>query len=321
MPLRPFTPADYEGVVRVHNALYPDRPTTAEVEREIAAQHDPRCLTARWVVVEHGEIVGAGQYDQFFWNYHPQHFLLEIEVLPGRQGQGLEAALYTRLMRDLRRYTPLLLRASAREDHPLLVQFWQARGFSERRRDISWQLAVAGFRPEAYAGVFERLRAEGISIQRLDEVKQAVPDWAQQLYALTWDIERDVPGSEDLAPVDFEQWYDESFHSPVAVPGGHIVAVRGLNGDTNGGEIIGLSKYILYLGGEGLYTGMTGVRRAYRGRGIATALKVAGIAFAQAQGFPYIRTDNAMSNEAMQAVNRKLGFRPFPAWIRLEKTF
>ncbi len=54
----------------------------------------------------------------------------------------------------------------------------------------------------------------------------------------------------------------------------------------------------------------TGVLPAYRGRGIAMALKLRAIEAAIARGCPLITTENHEDNAPMRAINRKIGFVP-----------
>jgi len=92
----------------------------------------------------------------------------------------------------------------------------------------------------------------------------------------------------------------------------------------DGDEYVGVS----YLWGsqatdEILYTGFTGVRRSYRHRGIATALKVMAIRYAQSRktnsGRPVvIRTNNEETNPMFQ-INLMLGFQELPAWLAYVK--
>jgi RimJ/RimL family protein N-acetyltransferase len=67
--------------------------------------------------------------------------------------------------------------------------------------------------------------------------------------------------------------------------------------------------------------GFTGVDPDYQGRGIALALKVRTIEFAQAHGFAAIATQNDTTNEPMLHINERLGFRREPAWIMFERQF
>ena len=66
------------------------------------------------------------------------------------------------------------------------------------------------------------------------------------------------------------------------------------------------------------YTGLTGVSRDYRRRGIVTALKVKAIEVAKVDGFETIETSNEENNPMFQ-LNLQLGYEPAPAWLEFEK--
>jgi GNAT superfamily N-acetyltransferase len=60
---------------------------------------------------------------------------------------------------------------------------------------------------------------------------------------------------------------------------------------------------------------MTGVLRAWRGRGIASALKRAEIAWAVESGATKLETSNEERNAPIQALNEKHGYRRQPGEI------
>jgi mycothiol synthase len=64
---------------------------------------------------------------------------------------------------------------------------------------------------------------------------------------------------------------------------------------------------------------MTGVGRDYRGRGLATAIKVEALSRAKAKGLRAMLTTNDEPNKAMREINAKLGYQPLPAHVQLEK--
>lgn len=70
-----------------------------------------------------------------------------------------------------------------------------------------------------------------------------------------------------------------------------------------------------------LYNMTTNIYPEYRGRGIATALKLLTIRFARKQGALVIRTNNASTNAPMLAINRKLGYKPEPGYYVLRCSF
>ncbi len=75
----------------------------------------------------------------------------------------------------------------------------------------------------------------------------------------------------------------------------------------------------LSMSDEGFNTEMTGVLPAYRGRGAATLLKLAGIRYVQAHGKPRLDTQNDAVNMAMMALNQKLGFIQTGVTLRFVK--
>ncbi|MFF2958871.1 GNAT family N-acetyltransferase [Streptomyces sp. NPDC057963] len=53
---------------------------------------------------------------------------------------------------------------------------------------------------------------------------------------------------------------------------------------------------------------MTGVRAAYRGRGVSVAMKAYGMAFARTHGARKVRTFHHPANASAIAMNRTMGF-------------
>ncbi|MGL6280262.1 MAG: GNAT family N-acetyltransferase, partial [Gaiella sp.] len=110
-----------------------------------------------------------------------------------------------------------------------------------------------------------------------------------------------LQGYADLASVDdvtvtLEEWLEEEASIPeaslVALAGGEPVAYSGLSGT------LGVAA-----------DGLTVVRRDWRGRGLALALKRAKLARAAALGVREISTWTQEANGAMRAVNERLGYR------------
>ena len=86
------------------------------------------------------------------------------------------------------------------------------------------------------------------------------------------------------------------------------------------GEYVGMTELWSNQADPDLFEiGVTGLLRSHRRRGIAIALKLRGIEFAQERGTRELRTWNASDNRIILEVNRRLGFVCRPAHIAYVK--
>ena len=312
-PIRPFTADDYPAISGGLSAVYPDYPGWGDRLRYWDEHRDPKCKLQRWVAERNGRVVAFGGYSQLPWYYHPRKFLLDVVVQPDHQLQGIGSALYNHVMDAIH---PLdLLKVSAAEvleDMTHSIQFLKNRGFAEESRGWESRLDLAAFDPAPYAGLEEKRQAQRIQIKSLKEL-EAAPDRNRKLHELSCEVERDVPSTEEYTPISYEHTVEYLRNNPDLLPEAYFLAV-------DQGEYTGLSN-LLAGGGDHLYTGFTGVRRPYRRKGIATAQKVRGIAYAKEHGFAIIRTGNDSTNSGMLAVNERLGFVRQLAWISFVKAF
>jgi GNAT superfamily N-acetyltransferase len=309
--IRPFdgSDADYAAAVAISNSAYPEYPETVDDWRFSEANREAHLLQARWLAELGGAPVAYGDYHQFADMYHPRKFGLSIAVRPDLQGRRIGAALYTTVVGALERHSPLSLRARAREDYARAVRFLADRSFREDMREWESRLDVAAFDQAPYAGHEAALRAEGIRILTVAELLDRDPDCREKLWRLEMELTRDVPEPEPHTPIardSFEAWV---FANPSFLPEGYMVAL-------DGAAYVGSSAlWASQADPSELYTGLTGVRRAYRRRGVALALKLRGIAYARARGVRVLKTWNAATNQGMLGINQALGFVRQPAWI------
>ncbi|WP_245393705.1 GNAT family N-acetyltransferase [Allomeiothermus silvanus] len=171
------------------------------------------------------------------------------------------------------------------------------------------------FDPAPFAGAEEKVRQHGLEITTLAELAALEPEtYQRKFYDLWCEVREDVPRPEPATPVSFEEFHKWIFESPRLLPEGTFVAV-----DPRTGAYVGLSQLWKPAGGEHLETGLTGVRRAYRRKGLALAMKLRAAEYAKHVGAPEIRTGNESNNRPMLAINEALGFKKQPAWIDFVK--
>lgn len=301
---------DYEELAGLWSAVYPDDRYTAEELYHRDTAHRPPCLCAQFVLRREGRLLGASSYEQFIGMYHPHKFVVNVLVAPEARGQGLGRALYRHLLEQLAPFDPLSLRVQVSEGEPAALAFATRRGFAETKRDWQARLELAGFDPAPYAARIAALEAEGTRFLRLPELGEGAE---RRLHALFSELRQDVPRSEPATPIDFAAFEALFLSAPDFWRDGVFLAERE-------GELIGMTMFWRSERGDALHTGLTGVKRGYRGRGLATALKVRALEFARRSGAPRVYTDNDTQNVEMIAVNAKLGFQRQPARISLRRT-
>jgi GNAT superfamily N-acetyltransferase len=116
----------------------------------------------------------------------------------------------------------------------------------------------------------------------------------------------DIPGRDADYRPSFEEWRTNELERPVRRPELMLVALAG-------GEVAGFASLGAF--GAEAHHGLTAVRRSWRRRGIATALKLAQIDAAKRAGFERIRTESVEANVPMRTLNTRLGYRPAPGSV------
>jgi RimJ/RimL family protein N-acetyltransferase len=107
----------------------------------------------------------------------------------------------------------------------------------------------------------------------------------------------------------FEDWLKHHMQGPGDRPEATFVALAR-------DEVIGYAKFSLNKAQPTVaFHDMTGVKRAWRGRGVAGALKRAELAWAKRERYERLRTQNEVRNEPIRRLNERLGYRPEPGRV------
>ncbi len=120
-----------------------------------------------------------------------------------------------------------------------------------------------------------------------------------------------------LEPVDhipYAEWEDHVLRHPLFTPEGSFVAYVD-------GAPAAVSLLIADRESGRAANMFTGTLRAFRGRGLGLAVKLASIEWAAANGITALMTTNDERNAPMLAINRRLGYVPAGRrvdWLREE---
>ena len=239
-----------------------------------------------------------------------------VGVMRAHRRKGLGAVLLEVIeVEARRRATPRIL-ASADAAIPGAAEWAQRHGYREIGRRIESYVQVQTFDAAPFADAVARVTNSGLALRSLADVlagrdEAGTERFWRELYdadAPMWD---DVPWATPTPHMPWEKFRTLMVESGRLIADATIIAMDGerIAGYTSTGK----------TGTDRGYTYMTGTGRDYRGRGVATALKVAMLAAARRAGLQAMLTTNDEPNKAMRGINAKLGYVMLPAHIELEK--
>jgi GNAT superfamily N-acetyltransferase len=275
--IRVASDAELEEYVAIWNEVTPDEPADLRQQRE-RRERDPQRL---YLLAEvDGATVGAGFAGR---SDTPGRGFLSPRVVPAARRRGVGSALLRELAAHLARERFETASAHVDGNDRGSLAFAERFGFREVDRQVE-QVRVLGDEPPAEP-------PPGVRFVTVEER----PELLREAYPLAHEGYADFATVDEVV-VSLDDWLrDEATH-----PGGSFVALAG-------DEIVGYSG-LVRLDTTTAEDGLTVVRRDWRRRGLATALKRAELAWAAANGIGEIATWTQRGNDGMRAVNERLGF-------------
>jgi GNAT superfamily N-acetyltransferase len=222
-----------------------------------------------------------------------------VIVRPEHRQKGIGAALLDAATAWARETGFSGWETSIKSDDEESLAWVQRRGFAETGRELRLELDLADVEPPPIDP------PDGVEIVTWAER----PELARGLYDVHSEASRDIPGEEDQPLESFENWLKHDMGGPGDKPEATFVALVQ-------GEVVGFSKFSLTEAQPTVaFHDLTGVRRAWRGRGIGGALKRTQIAWAKERGYERLSTMNEERNEPIRRLNERYGYRPVPGRI------
>jgi len=276
---RAETDADLEAWIQVRRAVLPNESGgTVEYMRELETP-DRLVLVAEL----DGELAGSGLADR---SSNRERVFLAPRVLPERRRCGVGTALLRELVTHGERLDVSEASAHVEGADPGGVAFAERFGFKETDREVEQVRLLDGNVPAPSPlpdGV------EVVSIAERPELLEQSFELARQGYedmAVPWSV-----------VVPLEEWLRDE----ATLPGGSLVALAE-------DEIVGYSGLMDHDDDVVAEDGLTVVRRDWRRRGLARALKERELAWAAENGIREVITWTQTGNDAMRAANERLGY-------------
>jgi GNAT superfamily N-acetyltransferase len=281
--------ADKAASLAIYNAIWPlDAVTMAEV----------RSLESR--ASAHADFLapgGSAWVGLFPWR--PGFGETFVTVLPEHRRQGLGTAFYELISEWLADHDIDRIDATVPEHDEESIAFAAKRGFQEVERNGRMILDLALIEPEPADA------PEGVEIVTWDER----PELDRGIYEVACEAYSDIPGDRDQTIEPFEDWLEHEMKGSGDRADATFLAVAG-------DEVVGYSKFSLTEAQPTTaHHDMTAVKRAWRRRGIARALKRTQILWAKERGYEQLATQNEMRNAPIRRLNERLGYREAPGRI------
>jgi GNAT superfamily N-acetyltransferase len=288
----PSSPRQFEQWATIMERVEGDIYDTDELAHVISSDDE-----SAWILASRGDEAlgsGVGRPSRISGSLYAM-----VRVLPEHRGHGVGHRVYEALSEHARGRGLDSLWGRILERDAASLRFAASRSFREVGREHQVVLDVA---------------AADTSIQPPPEIELVSladrPDLERAVYDVDAEVGPDAPSHEEGYEQDsFDRWHADYLEGPGAVPSACVVAladgeVVGYTGLRRRGSVSPIAENML-----------TAVRRPWRRRGIATALKREQIARAQAVGIEQIYTTNDEANVGMRGVNARLGYRPAPTRI------
>jgi GNAT superfamily N-acetyltransferase len=290
--------ADLEAIEAIVNTTNPDDPTSID-EMRWSSRAFPGA--SRFIVDVGSRAVGTAgvgrihvlppEFDAFWANIH---------VLADARRQGVGSALLEAVSDRARTAGKTALHIPASEARPDGIDFLHHRAFREYERSKTVRLELAGvLRPAIDL-------PDGLRLTTL----AAEPGLVDGVHAVAVETFADIPGGDQpMAPGDLAEFRVRDVDRPTIPHAAFMIAV-----EQTTGRVVGYANLLLMPAGTRrlAWHGMTAVARAWRGRGLAGALKRATIGWAIDDGLDALESNNDTDNLPMRAVNARLGYQPAP---------
>ena len=315
---REFRDADREPWVEERNAqIHELQRGTADEWREWEQLDPPKNLLRVSVDAADGHLAGGAELGPGFIPRTDGTLFGGVNVMRAHRRKGLGTALLDAVETEARKAKAPRILAGTSAAFEGSLEWAQKHGYKEIGRRIEAYVDVKTFDGRALHEVVERVETSGIRLATVTELLRGRDEAAiEKFWHDLWEAEApmwdDVPWASPTPHWPYEKFKKMAVDSGKMVKDATIVAVDG--------ERIAAFTTTGKQGPDRGYTWMTGTGRDYRGRGLATALKVKMLAGAKAAGLRAMLTTNDEPNKAMRGINAKLGYVMLPAHIELEKT-
>ena len=262
---------------------------------------------ARIATIDSGVIVGWSILDRTE-NAPIDRAFASLIVHPAHRRHGIGEVLLSDIASFCRTVGITNLKSQVKDNQPGWLAWAESKGFAIERHSFRSSVKLAEFDFKPFENSITQLVNEGITFTTLANIGDSEAN-GRRYYEADSKAAIDVPGEDSIET--WEEFRHENFNDEGYLPQGAHVAMHEQ-------QIVAVAHAWLDKDHNRMVNAMTGVIPEYRGRGIATALKVKTIEYAKDLGVSEILTQNDSENAQILAVNNKLGYKRWPGAYQLK---
>ncbi|MCW2965496.1 MAG: acetyltransferase [Actinomycetia bacterium] len=288
MTIRELDPErDADGVVELLREALPHGVFSRESWLHRVRTIPERAQQAGWVAEAGGKVVGNSWAFRTFFSEGSTSAQCSVNVRASHRKRGIGSELYELMFAHVGALGATSALASFSENDAA-VAFATGRGFREERAEAETVLDPR---------TVDERPAPDVDLRAVADIDPRLA------YEADIAATRDMPSTETIDEIPYDEWVGHVLEYPFFTAEGSYVALV---------DGVGAAVSLLIADEEsGRGANMfTGTQRAYRGRGLGLAVKLASVAWAKEHGITQIATRNDETNAPMLAINRRLGYRP-----------
>ena len=301
--LRLAAPHDDERIVEIANCREGHSvPLNVVRYRAECAEESREHPSERYVAMKDGQLVGFGTFHWAWWTGDPGIYAATVFVDPAVKRQGIGTHLFHRLRERLHLRGAYRLTDWVWENASSGRSFAAKLGLQETGLIVQdYLLKISEAEVSAAFPLKERFSRDGLRIAPLSELPREDPAFLRALQRL-WTDAGEEPASPEERENAFDAWQQQTMQAAGLSPETHWIALEG--------ELPVGTTFLRQLSADAYENDYTGVAISHCGRGIATALKLHAIRWAQQQGVTWFLTNSEINNHAMIAIHLRFGYRP-----------
>jgi GNAT superfamily N-acetyltransferase len=278
---------DAHAIVELIREANPSAAISVESWRQRERAVPARAEARGWVEESDGVLAGYAEAWRAFFGTDSRTGFVKVTVVETHRRRGIGTALFETASAHV----------TALDVDNILTNF------HENDAGIAFASEL-GFRPvraEAEAVLDPRtVRETPDSAVDLRPVRNVDP---RLVHAVDLEATLDMPSTEPIEDIPYDEWEQHVLQHPLFTTEGSFVAMVG--------DVAAAVSLLTFDTETGRAHNMfTGTLRAYRGRGLGLAVKLASIHWAAGHGATMMATHNDETNAPMLAINRRLGYVP-----------